>query len=255
MDRGFCTSCGAAVPEGSSFCGACGKPAHAAGPAQPAVAPPLPPMPAESVQGATPPPLAAAAPPLATPLPPMPAESAQGAAPPPVAASRSVKPLIFGAVGVAAIVALVLTLYFTGVFGRRNDDSFASEWSSTSPRDQGPSGFASQIDRGMGSSAAAPVAAPIATPCAGVVPAAEFGAYTSTSGSVLNRLAIGPGRTLTWNGVSIDRVTLGQYLAYTQAMSPRPVLVSRLDPAADPTLVQSVRDEIDRALGCNGARL
>ena len=228
MDRGFCTSCGAAVPEGSSFCVACGKPVHAAGPAQPAVAPPLPPMPAESVQGA---------------------------APPPVAASRSAKPLIFGAVGVAAIVAIVLTLYFTGVFGRRNDDSFASEWSSTSPRDQGPSGFASQIDRGMGSSAAAPVAAPMATPCLGIVPAAEFSAHTSTSGSAFNRLAIGPGRTLTWNDSSIDPVRLRQYLDITQAMSPRPVLVSRLDPAADPALVESVRDAINRALACNGARL
>lgn len=223
------------------------KPADAPEPAGPSLA---------KAAVAEPPPLAAGPPPLAPPLPPpLPTQCVPGAAPPPLPASRSTKPLILAAAGVAAIVAIVLTLYFTGVFGGRDGDSFSDQWSSTSSGEQGSSGFASQTDRGMDSSAAAPVAPPPATPCIGVVPAAEFGAYTSDSVPAHNRLAIGPGPTLTWNEASINAVTLRQYLDISQTLSPRPILVSRLDPAADPALVESVRDAIDRALDCRGARL
>jgi hypothetical protein len=205
---------------------------------------------------AEPPPLAAGPPPLAPPLPPpLPPQTVPGDAPPPLPASRSAKPLILAAAGVAAVVAIVLTLYFTGVFGGRDRDSFSDRWPSTSSGARGSSGFASQTESGMGPSAAAPVAPPTATPCPGVVPAAEFGAYASDGVPAHNRLAIGPGPTLTWNEASINAITLRQYLDISQTLSPRPILVSRLDPAADPVLVESVRDAIDQALGCRGARL
>lgn len=68
MDGGFCTACGAQVPEGSSFCGVCGIRVQAVAPAGPAVAPP--PLvttgvatPAEAAIPVQPP----AAPPAATP--------------------------------------------------------------------------------------------------------------------------------------------------------------------------------------------
>ena len=71
MDGGFCTACGAQVPEGASFCGACGTAVQTAVPAEAAVAPPPLTTPAEAaipVQPATTPP-AAMAPPAFSPPP------------------------------------------------------------------------------------------------------------------------------------------------------------------------------------------
>ena len=83
MNRKFCTACGAMVPEGSSFCGACGTPVQAAGPADRAVAPPAE-MPASPPPRATP---AEATPAEAdVPAPPTAAPTAEvPAAPPPMA--------------------------------------------------------------------------------------------------------------------------------------------------------------------------
>lgn len=83
MDGGFCTACGAQVPEGSSFCGACGTRVQAAAPADSAVAPPPPAMPAETAIPAQP----APAPPAAMPAAP-PAMATPAFAPPPPPASN-----------------------------------------------------------------------------------------------------------------------------------------------------------------------
>ena len=84
------------------------------------------------------------------------------------------------------------------------------------------------------------------------MPEAELGAAAPGD---TNRLVIGPQNSLTWNGAPIDPVRLRQYLDLTAMMRPRPVLATRLDPAADPALVGAVHDAIDRALTCRAARL
>jgi hypothetical protein len=80
MDGGFCTACGAQVPEGASFCGACGTAVQAAAPAEAAVAPPPVVTPAEAAIPAQP----ATASPAAMP----PAAAAPAYAPPPAPASN-----------------------------------------------------------------------------------------------------------------------------------------------------------------------
>jgi hypothetical protein len=80
MDGGFCIACGAQVPEGASFCGACGTAVQAAAPAEAAVAPPAVVTPAEAAIPAQP----ATASPAAMP----PAAAAPAYAPPPAPASN-----------------------------------------------------------------------------------------------------------------------------------------------------------------------
>ena len=202
-----------------------------------------PPPPAE------PPPAASAGPPpLAAPPPHVPPV----AAPRPViapSAANSAKPVILAALGIALIAAIALTLYLTGVFGGRNGDSAAFA-------DQAPT--ASSTDRSASASplppAAASASAAAPAPCQGVVPAAEFDNSVRHDG-VSNRLIVGPGSSVTWNGVVIDPSQLRQYLDITATLRPTPMLVTRLDPAADPAMVETVRDVIGRALGCSRPRL
>ena len=65
----------------------------------------------------------------------------------------SSKPLILIAVGLVAVFAIVLILYFTGVFGRRDSDPIADEWPPSSSSDRRSTGTKSWPDRGLGSTA------------------------------------------------------------------------------------------------------
>ncbi|HYI48702.1 MAG TPA: toll/interleukin-1 receptor domain-containing protein [Allosphingosinicella sp.] len=121
--------------------------------------PPAPPSLAKS-PASGPAPAAVAPPPLPPPLPPQaqpgaaPAPAPAGAPAPP--AGSSSKPLILIAVGLAAVLVIVLILYLTGVFGRRDSDPFSDEWppsSSTGPRSSGTTAWP---NRGTGSTAATP---------------------------------------------------------------------------------------------------
>jgi hypothetical protein len=122
----------------------------------PAAPPPAPP----SLDKAAP--TAIAPPPLPPPLPPQAQAGAPAASAPPAPpaappgpaappAGNSSKPLIFAALGLVAVLAIVLILYFTGVFGRRDSDPMADEWPPSSSSDRRSSGTRSWSDRGMGS--------------------------------------------------------------------------------------------------------
>ena len=111
MGQRFCSVCGAALSEGSSFCGACGTPAAAAGPAQPAAAP---------SEG-----MAAAPPPMASPA----------HAPPPVPSSNNRwKKIGFGVLGAGALI-LGLVQIYNAFFGAPINSSTTRQMEDTIRRD------------------------------------------------------------------------------------------------------------------------
>lgn len=87
MDTGFCTACGARVPDGASFCGACGTAVKAAAPAEASAPPPVTPVEAAPAGAATPA-QPAPAPPAAIPPAPVAMATPAYAAPPPTPAAN-----------------------------------------------------------------------------------------------------------------------------------------------------------------------
>lgn len=144
------------------------------------------------------------------------------------------------ALGLAAILGLGVILYLNGVFGGSSREADGAEVTAQA-NDSTPSGP-------LGGPAAPATAA-----CQDVVPEAELG--SSGGERTVNRLVVGPQASITWNGAAVNAVRLRQYLDYTAVMNPRPMLTTRVDPAADPAATQSARDAIVRALGCSPARL
>ena len=100
-----------------------------------------------------------------------------------------------------------------------------------------------------------PVTSPLpasgATACPGVVSASDPGGAAATGDS--NRLVV-QGNGVSWNGTSIDPVSLRQYLDLTRTMNPQPTLVTRAEPGANPQVIGRVMTVIQQSLGCRPAR-
>lgn len=91
-----------------------------------------------------------------------------------------------------------------------------------------------------------------AEPCRNVVTdaAAQAVASPGQPAPAINRLVISGRDGIGWNGAPIDGVTLRQYLDLSGVMSPTPLLVVAVEPGADPSHVQNIRETIWRGLSC-----
>lgn len=68
--------------------------------------------------------------------------------------------------------------------------------------------------------------------------------------AVVNRVAVAGSGLIRWNGVPIDRDTLGQYLALVRTMRPLPFTILQPAPNVDCAFLRAVRDDIAAALPC-----
>jgi hypothetical protein len=69
---------------------------------------------------------------------------------------------------------------------------------------------------------------------------------------LFNRVAIGPGRRLAWNGRSITPATLRAYLRQSWKMEPRPITLLTVGAAADCGAVEAAADIVARETPCRG---
>ena len=67
---------------------------------------------------------------------------------------------------------------------------------------------------------------------------------------VINRIHVGPGADLHWNGVRVTLLTLSQYLTITASMNPVPFAEFIIRPGAACGTIAQVRATIERALPC-----
>lgn len=69
---------------------------------------------------------------------------------------------------------------------------------------------------------------------------------------MFNRVRIGPGSRLRWNGAPIDEARLQTYLRLTREMTPRPLTLIRAEPGADCATIGRISRLIERTTPCNG---
>jgi len=71
---------------------------------------------------------------------------------------------------------------------------------------------------------------------------------------IFNRIRIGPGSRLRWNGAPIAEARLRTYLQLTRAMTPQPVTLIRAEPGADCATIGRISRMIERTTPCDGRR-
>jgi hypothetical protein len=69
---------------------------------------------------------------------------------------------------------------------------------------------------------------------------------------LFNRIRIGPGSRLRWNGAPIDEKLLSTYLQLTRQMTPQPVTLIRADPGADCATIGRIGRLVERTTPCRG---
>ena len=69
---------------------------------------------------------------------------------------------------------------------------------------------------------------------------------------LFNRVRIGPGGRLSWNGAPIDEAKLRTYLRLTRAMTPQPVTLIRAEPGADCATIGRISRMIEVETPCPG---
>jgi len=67
---------------------------------------------------------------------------------------------------------------------------------------------------------------------------------------VIITVRISAGGELRWNGASVSREQLQEYLSIVPTLNPAPATVLKVDPAADCARVTAVREEMDQSLQC-----
>lgn len=70
----------------------------------------------------------------------------------------------------------------------------------------------------------------------------------------INRIRIGPGSRLRWNGAPIEEPRLRTYLQLTEQMIPQPVTLIRAEPSADCATIGRISRMIERETPCAGRR-
>jgi hypothetical protein len=68
----------------------------------------------------------------------------------------------------------------------------------------------------------------------------------------INRIRVGPGTSLHWNGASVNFATLRRYLEITGFMTPVPFAAVFIRPDADCGLIARVRATVEEMLRCDG---
>ena len=69
---------------------------------------------------------------------------------------------------------------------------------------------------------------------------------------LFNRIRIGPGIRLRWNGAPIDEKLLATYLKLTEQMTPQPVTLISAAPGADCPTIGRISRLIERLAPCEG---
>ena len=67
---------------------------------------------------------------------------------------------------------------------------------------------------------------------------------------MFNRIYIGPGNELHWNGAKVIFATLNRYLSIIRNMAPVPFTELAIRPGADCGMIAQVRASIERAVPC-----
>ena len=151
---------------------------------------------------------------------------------------------IVAGVGILAIVLLIVFLVLT-----RPSDSPPLDVSISSSSDYSGSANMTGNMSGVSDPAGASGLATSLAACTGVVrnggtrPAGEF-----------NRVIVNA-RGVMWNSAPVDPITLRQYLDLTSTIRPVPTLITQVEPDANPTVVERVREVIRRSLACEPGAL
>lgn len=67
---------------------------------------------------------------------------------------------------------------------------------------------------------------------------------------VINRVELGPGTQLRWNGASVSLARIRTYVALGGSFNPEPATVLYIGPEADCDLIPQVRRTIEEATAC-----
>lgn len=73
---------------------------------------------------------------------------------------------------------------------------------------------------------------------------------TGCHNCMVNRVVVGPGAALRWNGAAVSLVTLRHYLGIVRNMNPVPFTELNIGPNADCGLLARVRATIEDSLPC-----
>ena len=68
---------------------------------------------------------------------------------------------------------------------------------------------------------------------------------------MVNRIYVGPGARLHWNGAAVGVPTVRRFLTITRTLNPEPYTELVIRPGADCGLIAAVRETIQQVLSCD----
>lgn len=114
--------------------------------------------------------------------------------------------------------------------------------------------LAASISAALLCGSAAPAAAPVCPALARLQPQNGWSRLDMNNCElcILNRIQIGPGSRLRWNGARIEETKLRSYLRLSRAMTPQPVTLIRAEPGADCATIGRISRMIQQETPCHG---